>query len=188
MTLMHEQPHYRKLIRARIKQLVKEEVKFNPDRIFFSRPNPVFLPILPVCLIYFDTEEADHRDTVPRSYSRKLTLITEVLHGIDPERENGMDDYFDSRAFELERAFLSDRFLGLSGIVEDVQLNRTEVINLDFGGDRLCGSQRIFWIINYVTNFNFEGSLDDFLKFNTKYELQIGLGANAEDMVTIRTE
>jgi hypothetical protein len=182
--LHHQQPHFRKLVRNRVKELLKEGVKIN-DRIYCSRPLPIFLHELPVCLVYFTTEEADHGDTAPRSYTRKLTLITEVLHNIEPERETGMDDYLDSRAFEIEHALLSDRFLGLNEIVQDVEMLRTDVINLSFEGDRLCASLRIFWEITYVTNFNYQGTLDEFLKFNAKYNLTNG--AEAEDMVTIRT-
>lgn len=189
MTLTHEEPHYRKLIRNRVKQLLRDPdtgIKMNSDQVFCSRPLPIFLSELPVCLIYFTIEEADHKNSAPRSYTRDLSLVTEVLHNIETERENAIDDYLDSRAFEIENALGNDRYLGLPGIVQDTVLDRTEVINLNFEGDRTAASLRMFWNIKYVTEVNYQGTLDEFLKFNAKYEL--GLGAEAEDMVTIRTE
>jgi len=183
--LIEEQPHLRILIRNRVRQLLKEGVKIN-ERVYCSRPLPVFTDELPVCLIYFTNEDAEHKNTAPRVYTRKLTLVTEVLHNIgETERETGLDDYLDSRAFEIEYALGSDRYLGLPEVVQDTILVRTEPINLGFEGDRTCASVRLFWEITYVTSFNYQGSLDEFLKFNTKYNLENG--AKAEDMVTIRT-
>ena len=189
MTNTHEQPHYRKLIRNRAKQLLRDPdtgIKMNSSQVYCSRPLPVFLTELPVCLIYFTEEGADHKSSAPRYYERELTLVTEVLHNIETERENALDDYLDSRAFEIERALTTDKFLGLEGIVQDCVLTRTEVINLNFEGERTAASLRIFWNVKYVTQHGFVGALDEFLKFNAKYNL--GIGAEAEDMVTIRTE
>ena len=181
------QPHQRKLIRSRIKQLLHEGTDL-AEKFFCSRPNPAFLNELPIGLIYFTDEEASFQKTSPRIYTRHLTLTVEVLHNIETERENALDDYFDSRAFEIEHAILDDRFLGLPGIIQDSELKNTEVLNLTFEGDRTIASMRIFWDITYVSDFNYQGNLDEFLKFNSKYNLGVGASiAQAEDMVTIRT-
>lgn len=183
--LNHEQPHLRKLIRNRVRELLKSGVMIN-ERVYCSRPLPIFLDELPICLVYFTNEDAEHKNTAPRSYTRKLTLVVEVLHNIgETERETGMDDFLDSRAFEIEFALCEDRFLGLPGIVQDTVMLRTEPINLGFEGNMTCASIRTFWEITYVSDFNYQGILDEFLRFNTKYNSLNG--AQAEDMVTIRT-
>jgi len=184
VTIQNIQPAARIAIRNRVKEILIPNTDLG-GRWFCSRPKPVFVNELPCGLIYFTEEGADHQDTVPRSYKRDLTLLTEVVHRMESERENALDDFLDSRAFEIESTLLQDRFLGLEELVEDCVLNRTEAMNIDIGGDADIASVRIFWTVTYRTEAFYGGSLDEFLRYITKYETTIG--ADAEDNVTIRS-
>ena len=184
------QPHFRKVIRHRAVLLLKDNLDVG-GRVFPSRPLNLFKYELPACLIYFTDEEGDHQNSAPRNYLRTLHLVTEVLHNISTEIEMQLDDFFDSRAFEIEHAFLDDRYLGLAGCVEDVVYERTEVGNFPAEGDRQIASMRIFFNIKYRTDFHYTGQLDEFLRFNAEYNLHISDDADeaeAEDNVIIRTE
>jgi len=177
------QPAARIAIRNRIKSILIPNTDLG-GRWFCSRPKAIFVNELPCGLIYFTTEDADHQNIVPRSYKRTLTLITEVVHRLESERDNALDDFLDSRSYEIESTILQDRYIGLQGLVEDTVLISTEAFNIDMGGDEDIASVRIFWNITYRTDAFYQGTLDEFLKyiadFNTKD------GAIAQDQVTIR--
>jgi len=185
VNIQNIQPHARIVIRNRAKELLKENTDIG-GRWFCSRPKPVFLSELPCGLIYFSEEDADHQNIVPRNYKRTLTLLTEVVHRLEAERDNALDDFLDSRSFEIEAAMFSDRYLGLEGIVEDTVLSRTETMNIEVGGDEDIASLRLFWSITYRTEAFYTGSLDEFLRFITDYETV--RGAEVRDEVTIREE
>lgn len=181
------QPH----VRIGIRKWVKELMKVNTDlggRWYASRPNPVFLEELPCGLVYFTDEPASHENTAPRTYKRTLALTTEVLHRMKCERDNALDDFLDSRAYEIENAMMADRFLGQQGIIEDTELLRTQPTTIEDEGDDDIASLRIFWNITYrVDAFN-KAKLDEFLRFINTIEVGGNNTVDAVDNVTIREE
>lgn len=183
VVIQNLQPAARIAIRNRVKEILKPNTDLG-GRWFCSRPKPLFVSELPCGLIYFTEEAADHQNIVPRTYKRDLTLLTEVVHRMDSDRENALDDFLDSRAYEIESTLLQDRFLGLPGLVEDTVLVRSEALNIDVGGDADIASVRIFWTITYRTEAFYNGRLDEFLRFITDYNPVSG--ADAQDNVRIR--
>lgn len=183
VAIQNIQPHARIIIRNAVKALLKENTDLS-GRWFCSRPKAVFLSELPCGLIYFTEEEADDQGIIPRNYQRTLTLITEVVHRLESERDNALDDFLDSRAFEIEAAIFSDRYLGLKGLVQDCKLIKTEVLNLEISGDEDIASVRIFWSIIYRTEAFYKGELSEFLRFTADYNATNQ--ASARDEVTIR--
>lgn len=179
------QPSPRIVIRNKAKELLKENVDV-AERVFCSRPKPLFLTELPACLIYFTNEEADDGDTRPREYEKKLMLVTEVVHRLESVRDNALDDFLDSRAWEIEQTFFADRFMGLKGLVNDITLKSTEALNIQIEGDADIASERLVWEIQYYQEAFNNGELDEFLKFITEYKPTNN--ADAEDNVTIREE
>lgn len=178
-----KQPHPRIAIRNWIKELLKANTDLG-GRWYASRPNPAFLEELPCGLVYFSDEPADHEKTAPRTYRKDLAIVTEVMHRVDSERENEMDDWLDSRAFEIEGAMLADRFLGMKGLIQDTILTRTQPVTIEDDGDNDIGSIRLFWTITYRADFGDTLKLDEFLKFYN--EINGTLGENSVDHVTIR--
>jgi len=185
VSIQDSQPHPRIIIRNWIKELLKMNTDLG-ERWFNSRPNPIFLQELPCGLIYFTDEPADHENTAPRNYRRDLSLVTEVINRMESERENVLDDWLDSRAYEIENAMLADRFLGMKGFIQDTVLVRSEPTTIESEGDANIGSVRIFWNVIYRVDAGYTGKLDEFLKFENKIEGTSG--EDAEDNVTIRSE
>lgn len=185
VTPQNKQPHPRIAIRNWIKLLLKQNTDM-VDRWFCSRPDPAFLEEVPVGLIYFTDEPADHEGTAPRNYKRDLNLTTQVLHRMDSIRENEMDDWMDSRAYEIEIAMLSDRFLGQKGLIQDTVLLRTKPSEVKVEGvDSLVSSIELFWQITYRTGFSSNQALNELFSFlNT---IQGTQGEDAIDDVQIRT-
>lgn len=186
VSVQNLQPHERIAIRNWVKLLMKANTDLG-ERWFASRPNPMYFNEVPCGLIYFSDESADHGNTAPRNYKRELSLTIEVMHQMDSERDNALDDWLDSRAYEVERAMLADRFLGLQGIVEDCALVRTQPVTIESEGTAQdVGSIRLFFDITYHTGFANNQKLDEFLKFINKIETTDG--AESQDNVTIREE
>lgn len=185
VSVQNSQPHARIVIRKAVKELLIDNTDLG-GRWYCSRPKAVFVEELPCGLIYFQDEDADAQDVKPRCYLRKLNLLTEIVHRMDSERDDALDDFLDSRAFEIEQAIFYDRFLGLQGIVEDVILSRTEAMNIEINGDLDIASLRLVWQINYRTDAFNNGSLDEFLRFITDYKTPDNV--EARDNVTIRKQ
>lgn len=185
------QPHPRIIIRNRVKHILKLNTDLSRNdgegnkigQWFCSRPKPIFYTETPCGLIYFTNEPADHRKTAPRNYLRKLALSTEVTMVASSERENAIDDWLDSRAFEIEHTLGGDRFLGLKGLVSDVELTRTEPVDVVVDGNIDISAIRLHWDISYQTDLYFEGKLDEFLRYTVLWK-----DPDAADAVTIREE
>lgn len=180
------QPHARIVIRNKVKELLKASVDV-AGRVFCSRPKSVFLTELPCVLIYFNEENESAESSAPRIYKRDLTLVIELVHSLESERDNALDDFLDSRAFEVEAIMLQDRFIGLRGIVEDCQFTRTENMNIEIDGADDIASTKLMFSITYRTDAFYGGRLDEFLKFLTDYNEPNGLTL-AQDSVVIREE
>lgn len=181
----HSQPH----CRIGIRKWVVELMKVNTDlggRWWASRPNPLFLDELPCGLVYFSDEGADHQQTAPRNYLRSLDLVCEAVHRMESKRENALDDWLDSRAYEIENAMLSDRFLGQKGLIEDTILVRTQPTTIEDEGDADIGTLRVFFRITYRTGFHYKGRIDEFLKFLA--DIKGTEGENISSNTTIRSE
>jgi hypothetical protein len=184
IALQKSQPHPRRIIRARVHNLLKTGTDL-AGRWFCSRPDPTFVNELPCGLVYFTDEPADHKNTAPRVYDRTLLLVTEVLQMGEPEEELTLDDWFDSRAFEIEHVFLQDRQLGLTDIVSDSKLVRTQPTQLDFGGETVVASIRLYWEIDWSVDYESGINLAEFLRFTATHNAS---GAIAVDDVTIRED
>lgn len=189
IALQNSQPHPRRIIRNAVKALLKENTDL-AGRWFCTRPHPLFVNETPCGLIYFPDEENETKDTNPKTYYRRLMLTTEVQIRQETKIENTVDDYLDSRAFEIEAAMMHRRFLGLNDkiSINDVTLIRTQCVQINYEGDADIASIRLFWEITYQTDSWNQTNLDEFLRFNSEYIGQIGDGATAEDHVTIREE
>lgn len=176
----HSQPHPRIEIRKRVKEFLDVCVDVG-GRIFVSRPLPMWLSEVPTVLVYFNSEEMDDENTRPKQYKRTLELVIEVLQ----RQENNIDDFLDSRAYEIEYALNSVEYLGLSW-VEDVTPLRTIPAVVSGDGNELTQSLRLFYQVVYRFIPEINVDVKEFLKFVTDYETTDG--AKATDSVTIRTE
>lgn len=199
MNLQNVQPHGRVIIRVKLKELLQNAVDINCEKMFFQRPHPKFSEDLPCLLIYFTDELSETTDTQPKNYRRRLTLVTEIQIEANSTIENFQnfdgtlnknheDIYLDSRAYEIEKVLHKDKFMELTGLVEDVKIIRSQPIQIVYEGQINVSALRIFWEIIWRDEIYNEITLDEFLNFEAKYEPCHPAGANAEDEVVIRTE
>ena len=178
------QPHPRRIIRAKIAELLRAGTDLG-ERWFVSRPEPAFMQEMPCGLIYFTEEESEHKKTAPRTYVRTVHITTEVLHAEETERDGSLDDYLDSRAFEIERAIYQHKFLQLDDLVQNVELRRTVPVAVEMEGQENIASLRLFWDVEYIWDaFTAEG-FDEFLRFVDRIQT-VRPGGAIENSVTIR--
>ena len=188
------QPHLRRAIRNRVQQLLKANVDIG-ERIFKSRPNPAFISEVPCIAIYFTDEPAEHMESAPRRYERKLMMNVDILHmsrdGVEDDQEFTMDDYLDSRAFEVEFALTNDRYLGFAGETDGwfqgCALVNTVPTNIVFSQEQFCGALRLVFEMQYETETYTNAGLNEFLRFYNDINTAV-LGAESSDHVTIREE
>lgn len=179
-------PQKRKAIRKKVVALLKDAVDVG-GRVEAQRPLPVWLQSLassggelPACAIYFNTESAEHRGSAPRWYRRKMALHVEVLHNSGVK---DLADFLDDRAYEVEFALLRDETLG--GLVNWCSLSETLPMVYDYEGESNVASIRLIFMVEYDMDTVQDVLLDEFLKFQAKY--QTTDGAEAEDFVNIRS-
>ena len=184
--LQKSQPHPRRLIRARVAELLKAGTDLN-GRWFISRPLPAFLDEMPCGLIYFTEEDSEHKKKAPRTYDRTCRITTEVLHAEETDRDGSLDDFLDSRAFEIERALYQYKFLGLDDLVQDVELRRTVPITVEMEGAENIAGIRLFWDVQYSFDAFTPEGFDEFLRFVDTIQT-VRPGAAIDDNVRIREQ
>jgi hypothetical protein len=176
-------PHKRIEIRNKLVELFKQYLDVG-GRVYASRPRPIWLKELPVVLIYFTRETADHMNREPRRYRRILTLNTHtVMHGHDLD-DFDIDRFLDERAHEVEAIIDANRYLGLD-YVHDSRLVETIPTIVTDEGDQPYASIVVTHEIEYETEAVEVGQLDEFLRFDTDYQNQEGQQL-ARDEVKIR--
>jgi hypothetical protein len=150
-------------------------------RVYCSRPDPAFLSEVPLLLIYFSDEESDDKGSSPKIYTKIANLIFEILQ----RQENDVDDFLDSRAFEVEHAMEIEKCLGIA-YVQDVTQRRSIPTTISSEGNENIASLKVHFEVEYLFEPFSNITLDEFLTFNNKI-VTIG-GAESEDDVTIRSE
>lgn len=176
-----------KHIRARIRKNVVDVLKAGVDignRVFASRPNPVWLTQeMPLCLVYFEVENNDEEDTNPPKIKRTLRLNVEVLHS--GKVEDCIDDYLDDRAYEIENAlFIEENWTAVE--IEDLRLMTTIPYTPQHEGQNIISATKLSFEIDYYTKKGEYSSYDEFLRFTNT--INTTDGATTVDDVTIREE
>lgn len=162
------QPAYRRKIRLKLKELLSANV--DVQRIFMSRPNKAFLKEVPLGLIYFTDDTAKHEERKPREYIR--TLLVSIQFLIRWENNEQVDDWLDSREFEVINAIEVDRFLGLD-FVEDSWLVGSNPSTITDEGNENIEAITINYAIEYRDCLNSlvpENDIGEFKKANIKYQ------------------
>lgn len=197
------QPHVRRLIRHQIRALVKKYTDLS-GRVFLGRPDPIWISEQPCALVYFSDEVAEDLNTAPQRFLRTLQVTVDVLQGQRPdltsdiegtippmltgEGDDELDDWMDSRAFEIEYAILHDMYLELGESktewLQKVTLVRSQPLLMVFEGDQKIGALRVQFNIEYETDSDLYGTLDEFLRFNS--EIKTTLDAVIDCHATIR--
>ena len=183
------QPHCRIAIRRWIKQLMIVNTDIKKENWFLSRPDPMFDQEAPFGLIYFNDEGADTQDLSPRNYLRTTQIVIQPARRMDTIEPQDLEDWLDSRAYEIEIAMLTDRFLGQKDFIEDTVLVRTQPAQLKIeNADAHHSSIGIFFNIMWRSSFGLGAqTLDEFFSFLTEMEIGDEDTKNPKHTVIIRT-
>lgn len=183
---MHKHPRAR--IRKKFISFVKNGVNIN--KIFENRPSPYMLEELPCISIYFQNENAEFENTAPPSSERSLTIsIESIFKPSSIAKQEVVDDWFDDRAYEIEYSILSrhindwDTFEN-EHLVDKIYLSNTTPYSLTHDGRKIAESNKLDFIIIYkYPEYNENNKLNEFLRFNTEYDVN---NKSISDKVTIR--
>jgi len=174
--------HNRSNVRARAVELLKQFVDVG-QRVYASRPEPIWeTQELPLVLVYFTEEPAEHRDRRPRYYMRMLTLNVDIISNTGLVE---LDTFLDDRAYEAELAMLHDETLALP-FVHDVILLGTRPVVYDYESASNKAIIQVRFQVEYETEVFTQATIEEFLRFQNKIETTDG--AESEDLVTIREE
>ncbi len=179
-------PHGRILIRHQILKLLSESDEFDIVNIFPEKPHPKYSEQMPLCLVYFTSEELEKDDSNPRQYLRKDIFAVEVQIDTNAKIDTWESDYLDSRSYVIERILGESNHLHLD-FVEDCFLIRERPIDVEYDGDVDRSTIQLFWEVHWRDCLFPDKKLDEFLRYNVKYQPVEPEGANAEDDVIIRT-
>lgn len=161
------QPHPRILIRKKIIEILKDNIKI--DRWFTKKPDFVMDNDLPCGLVYINDEPVTSDDTNPRTYKRDLQIFIQFCYGGNSIRIEDAPDFLDSRAFEVENIFSKYRDLELPKFVEDVILVNTVPDTVYVENNYVFETIKLGYLITYYTNEDmFANGYDDYLSSDVK--------------------
>lgn len=176
-------PHLRIQIRRRVSDRLKATVDVG-GRVFTERPTPIFKGEMPVVLVYYVSETIVNVNLAQDTYDRRLTMNVDLLHKV----REGIDDFLDKLAWQVEQAMLQDETLGGLDGVDNTKLMSSVPLDPDADGEQIAGLTRLTFEIDYHTLVFVPNATAEFLEFGEKIDVPIGDGAEAEFDQTIRSE
>ena len=177
--------HQRKVIRAKVIELLQAGATVAGDRVFASRRVPVWQGELPCILVFTEKEESREFNKSPRILERKCDMMVDLrIEDIDGFKQGAsVDDVVDDFCEVVEA--LLDRKLG--GTASDCILKRT-VSGIVEDGARSMGFALVTFEVTYSTCTAKKVAIHDFKKANVTIEGQVGLGAEIEAEIELPTE
>lgn len=175
-------PHLRIQIRNRVSDRLKAGVDVG-ERIYTERPNPVFPGELPLGLVYYTNDSVVAINAAQDTYDRRLSVNVDLLHKV----REGIDDFLDRLAWQVEQTMLESSTLGDLDGVDNVKLASSVPLNPDSDGEQYAGLTRVTFDIDYHAEVFVPYSSDEFLTFGKSITAQIGDGAESEIDQTIRS-
>lgn len=156
----HARTDIRVAIAKKLKEFIEPGMK---EKIFLSRPNPLFLPELPAILLYYKNE--DNQVTVgnenfPKAYERILSLNVDII----VEGEEDPDTALDRLAAQVEACFYDEPTFG--GICYGCRLFNTIPVSIEAEGDRSIECQRLTWQVKYESKAYLDRRISEFLQFH----------------------
>lgn len=150
--------HPRTAIRYYAYETIKDAVKMG-DRVYMSRPYPIYFMELPAIAIYFSGEQIDIMAGdryIPQEYERRLNLTIELIdtQPTDPDKSLLVEDQLDLRARKIERAFYDDVFfqkrlssytgsIDDPGLIAGVRLLSCTPGDIDLNGEFVVAVQKL---------------------------------------------
>lgn len=140
--------HKRRAIRESIISAL-QGASIDVKKIISSRPSPVLLKEVPVCLVYYNDEDVQvisGSENVPKEYRRELELKIDVI----VDAYEGNEDFIDAQCEKIELA-ISDKW-DLDGNALGLRLSGVKPYTIDDGADRLWWSTSMSFIVIYESS------------------------------------
>ncbi len=115
--------------------------------IYNSRAIPFWTVQLPAVAVYTLEESADHEETAPREYKRKLQLVTQIIAEIPDS--GSIDDMLDDIAEQIELVLFKNQII--NNKADDSYLINTTINHRD-EGEKLFAAASLIWEIEYRTD------------------------------------
>lgn len=157
--------HNRKEIRKTLKSVLENNAQLDVKSVYLSRPNPLLLSELPVCLVYFTDEPAEvfrGSNNFPDSYKRSLQINIDIVCDVN----DNADDYLDDQLTKVELALLDDTTLNNKCL--GLKLSNTKPYTIDTGSDKTFWATSSSWVIPYETDTYLDSKNPLFTEFNVK--------------------
>lgn len=158
--MSHKRTEIRLAIAEKLKAFIDKGLR---EKIYLSRPNPLFLPELPAILVYYKNEEANvivGNENFPKDYERQLQINVDIII----EGEDDPDTELDKIALQVESCFFDDPRFG--GICYGCRLLSAVPISIETEGDRNVECQRLTWLVKYESQAYLDRRIDEFLQFH----------------------
>lgn len=185
--------HYRRTIRERVVDLLKtglpvlgtdpqQYMALDVDqRVYASRPDPIFDSEYPLALVYFASEVIREISSARDVIFRLMELNVDLVHMVRAD----IDDELDRLAWQSEVILLADHTMALDQ-VNWIELRNVLPYQQDVDGEQRRAVTRLTFAIDYWTEMHMPGTLNEFLSFGKDIIAQIGDGAESEIDQTIR--
>jgi hypothetical protein len=133
------------------------------EKLYLSRPDPLFLPELPAILVYYkneDTKVIVGAENFPKLYERILSLTIDIII----EGAEDPDTALDRIAAQIEACFYDDPTFG--DLCYGCRLFNTVPVSIEAEGDRSIECQRLTWQITYESKAYLDRRINEFLEFH----------------------
>lgn len=158
-------------IRHYVVDLLKLRIEDVEERVYASRPSPLFLEELPCICVFFETEITDimvgdqyHVKEYQRNAQLVVCVVTEAYRTPGDASEDGQlgDDFLDYLGLQVEQAFFNDwhfaRLLpdfdpntNFHGLTLGQKLVSVTPYEVDTESDRRMLAQDLHWMLPYRT-------------------------------------
>ena len=194
-------------VRAYVVALLKTSIAEVEERVYASRPSPLFIEELPCICVFFDGEVTEiitgdqyHVKEYQRNAQLVVCIVAEGYRTPGDESEGGQlgDDFLDYLGFSVEQAFFDDRHFArmlpdfdpntnFHGLTLGQRLVSVTPYEVDTDSDVRLLAQDMHWLLPYRTRGYVDKTYEDFEEYKTEI-VRVGSTPTTPDRVLISAE
>jgi len=167
----------RKLLRKRVQQVLKDaNITDVGSDVFTRRSYQSDEQLLPIILIYPNTENAERFDESPKRYKRdyQITIEIQTTHDNDELLADELDDLASSVEYAIENDSILQGYDPYDA-ENDMHVEDTEVLSIEYDqegvGSSPVGTCRIVFNISYIHDAYYQRENDPFNGLDTKWDI-----------------
>jgi hypothetical protein len=161
-----------------LKKLIMDSIEFhltqyiktiNTDKIFISEPDTRFVDEIPCILAYILQGTNENTKNRPFLSKKSLEIAIEVLHGFSTYGKES-EEFLYTVSEEIEDVFIEHNKLGLTKMIDTIELKSEEPFKAQFENDVVVNGWRMRYEIKYIKTFEDKNITFDEFK---RYKLEI---------------